>query len=389
MRILLVHNYYQQPGGEDQIFEAESAMLEKHGYRVFQYTVNNNYINGLNPLKLARLTLWNNDVGIELRKFIRKVHPTVIHFHNTFPLISPAAYYIAKAEGATVVQTLHNYRLLCPNALFFRKGRLCQDCMDKFVPWPSVLYACYRKSITASTVTSAMLSIHRAMRTYIKMVDMYIALTDFAREKFICGGYPAEKIAVKPNFVDPDPGIGIGRGNYAIFVGRLSLEKGINTLLSAWGKIGEKIPLTIVGDGPLASQVAEAALHIPGVEWLGHKPRQLVLDLMKDATVLIFPSIWYEGLPVTIVEAYSVGLAVIASNLGAMSSMIDHNRTGLHFRPGDPEDLATQVDWIISHPAELERMRQEARAEYEVKYTAGHNYEMLMEIYESAIARAH
>lgn len=389
MRILCVHNYYQQPGGEDQVFSAELAMLEKHGCRVFRYTVHNDRIKGMNPLTLARNTLWNKAIASELRKLIRKVRPDVVYFHNTFPLISPAAYYAVKAEGVPVVQTLHNYRLLCPNALFFRNGHVCKDCMGKFAPWPGILHACYRKSRVGTGVTAGMLSAHRVLRTYSRMVDIYIALTDFACQKFIQGGLPAEKIAVKPNFVDPDPGIGDGQGGYALFVGRLSLEKGVNTLLAAWEKIGSKIPLKIVGDGPLSSQVAKASQRISAIEWLGHKPRQSVLGLMKDAAALIFPSIWYEGFPVTIVEAYSVGLPVIASNLGAMSSVIDHNRIGRHFRPGDPEDLAMQVKWIIDHPAELERMRQEARAEYEAKYTAERNYEMLMEIYEKAISQAH
>lgn len=389
MRVLLVHNYYQQPGGESQSFASESEMLISHGNSVIRYTVHNDQIKEMNPFALTARTLWNRTVALDLRKIIYQKRPEIVHFQNTFPLISPAAYYAVKAYGIPVIQTLHNYRLLCPNALFFRNGQVCEDCMGKFVPWPGVLHACYRKSMAATSVTAAMLSVHKALRTWSRMVDVYIALTDFARHKFIQGELPAGKIAVKPNFIDPDPGIGDGQGGYALFVGRLSQEKGVNTLLAAWDKIGGKIPLKIVGDGPLAFQVAEAVQRIPRVEWLGHQPRQFVLDLMKDAAVLIFPSVCYEGFPVTIVEAYSVGLPVIASNLGAISSIIEHKRTGLHFRPGDPDDLAMQVKWIIDHPAEFEQMRQEARAEYEVKYTAERNYEMLMEIYEKAISQAH
>ena len=388
-RILLIHNYYQQQGGEDQVFAAESAMLEEHGCRVFRYTVHNDRVKGMNLLALAQSTLWNKTIAGELRELIWKVRPDAVHFHNTFPIISPAAYYAAKAECVPVVQTLHNYRLLCPNAVFFRNDHACEDCVGKLVPWPGILHACYRGSRADTGMTAGMLLVHRLLRTYSRMVDVYIALTDFARQKFVHGGLPAEKIAVKPNFVDPDPEIGEGQGGYALFVGRLSQEKGVNTLLAAWEKIGGKIPLKIIGDEPLASHVAEASRHISGVEWLGHKPRQFVLDLMKDAVALIFPSICYEGFPVTIVEAYSVGLPVIASNLGSMSSIIEHNRTGLHFQPGDPEDLAKQVEWIFGHPAELERMRQEARAEYEARYTAERNYEMLMEIYERAISSSH
>jgi glycosyltransferase involved in cell wall biosynthesis len=220
------------------------------------------------------------------------------------------------------------------------------------------------------------------------MVDIYIALTDFARNKFIQGGLPAGKIVVKPNFIDPDPGTGNGQGGYAIFAARLTPEKGIDTLLSAWEKIGRKIQLKIIGDGPLNSQVYEASRHILGVEWLCYKPRQFILNLMKNAVVLIFPSVCYENFGLTISEAFSVGLPVIASKLGVMSSMIEHKRTGLHFQPGDPEDLAKKMNWIISHPAELKRMRKAARAEYESKYTAELNYKRLIDIYETAKLRS-
>ena len=193
MRVLAVHNYYQQPGGEDRIFEAESSMLEKHGCRVFRYTVHNDHIKGMNPLTLSRSTLWNKAIASELRKLIQKVRPDIIHFHNTFPLISPAAYYVAKEESIPVVQTLHNYRLLCPNALLFRNGHICEDCMGKFVSWPGVLNACYRENRAATSVIATMLSVHRVLRTYRRMVDIYIALTDFASQKFIRGGIPADK----------------------------------------------------------------------------------------------------------------------------------------------------------------------------------------------------
>ncbi|HUS89622.1 MAG TPA: glycosyltransferase family 4 protein [Desulfosporosinus sp.] len=388
MKIIQVHNYYQQPGGEDQVFAAESSMLEKHGHRVFRYTVHNDCITGMNSLELARCTVWNKAIARELRELTLKVRPDVIHFHNTFPLISPSAYYAAKTERIPVVQTLHNYRLLCPNALFFREDKVCEDCMGKLVTWPGVFHKCYRKSRLATSVTAAMLSMHNLLHTYKRMVDVYIVLADFARNKFIQGGLSSKKIVVKPNFIDSDPGKGEGRGGYALFVGRLTQEKGINTLLAAWEKIDGKIPLKIVGDGSLAAQLGEASKRISGVEWLGLQTREQVLDLMKDAMVFIFPSKSYETFGMTIVEAFSVGLPVIASNLGSMSSMIEHGHTGLHFRPGDSVDLAEKVVWAINHPKELARMRFEARQEYLAKYTAELNYKMLMNIYEKAIGRA-
>lgn len=387
MRILVVHNYYLEPGGEDQVFTAESSMLEEHGHQVFRFTVHNNHLKKMNPLTLAGKTLWNRAIFDDLRQIVRKVKPDIVHFHNTFPLISAAAYYAVAENGFPVVQTLHNYRLLCPNALFLRDDHVCENCMGKFVAWPGLLHRCYRGSRAATCAIVAMLALHRTLSTYTRMVDVYIALTDFARQKFIEGGLPARKIVVKPNFVDSDPGSGEGQGNYALFVGRIAQEKGINTLLSAWEKIDSRIPLKIVGNGPLSSQVAMASRCIPNIVWLGHKPRQSVLELMKNATVLIFPSMWYEGFAMTIIEAYSVGLPVISSNIGGMSSMIEHGHTGLHFSPGDPDDLAIRVNWAFDHPEELQKMRQEARSKYEAKYTAERNYEILMEIYENALER--
>src|SRR5205814_1104988 len=169
---------------------------------------------------------------------IRAQRPRVAHFHNTFPLISPAAYYAARAEGVGVVQTLHNFRLLCPNALFFRDGKVCEDCLGRPVAWPGVVHGCYRGSRAASAATAVMTAAHRALGTWRTAVDVYVALTEFSRQKFIAGGLPAEKIAVKANFVYPDPGPGAGAGGYAVFVGRLSAEKGVETLLAAWRPLG-------------------------------------------------------------------------------------------------------------------------------------------------------
>lgn len=252
MKVLLIHNYYQQPGGEDQVFASEAALLEAHSHCVVRYTVHNDRVAEMSPLPLVQATLWNKTVHRELRTLICKERPQVVHFHNTFPLISPAAYYAAKAEGVPVVQTLHNYRLLCPSqgGILLRNGEVCEDCLGKFWPWPGIVHSCYRDSKAATTVHAIMLSLHRALQTWTTMVDVYIALTEFARQKFIQGGLPSEKIVVKPNFVYPDPSPGEGQGGYALFVGRLTPEKGIDTLLAAWERLHTKIPLKIVGMVP-------------------------------------------------------------------------------------------------------------------------------------------
>lgn len=382
--LLLVHNHYQQPGGEDQVFASEARLLEENGHRVLLHTVHNNAIEHQNNLVLATKTLWNNEAYASLRKLLRKERPALIHVHNTMPLLSPAVYYAAHDEGVPVIQTLHNYRLLCPGACFFRNGAVCERCLHKTVAWPSVAHACYRDSRIASGVVATMLTAHRLAHTWTDKINAYIALTPFARRKFIEGGLPAHKIVVKPNFMHDDPGPGKGRGEYALFVGRLSQEKGLDTLLNAWKRLAPRIPLKIVGDGPMSPYVSEEVRALEGVEWLGRQPREQVLALMKEAFTLVIPSVWYEGCPLTIIEAYAVGVPVIASRLGSMASMIDHGRTGLLFKPGDPEDLAAQVTWALTHPEALAFMRIRSRTAFEARYTAARNYEILMAIYERA-----
>ena len=387
MKILAVHNRYQRPGGEDQVFVDETALLETRNHRVLRYEVHNDQVKQVNRLTLAKDTVWNTSAYRELGALIRRERPHVVHFHNTLPLVSPAGYYAARAEGVPVIQTLHNYRLLCPVALFFRDGGVCEDCMGKAVPWPGVVHRCYRGSLAASGVIATMLTIHRALRTWTEMVDVYVALTEFARNKFIEGGLPAGKIVVKPNFVAPDPGRGQGGGGYALFVGRLAAEKGTGTMLAAWDRLGTRIPLKIVGDGPLRDRVVEAAARQSNVEWLGHRPVEDVHALMGKADMLVFPSQWYETFGRVAAEAFASGTPVIAANIGAVAELVEHGRTGLKFRPGDPEDLVTQVEWALSHSAELRSMREEVRAEFEAKYTAERNYRALMEIYEAALER--
>jgi glycosyltransferase involved in cell wall biosynthesis len=232
-----------------------------------------------------------------------------------------------------------------------------------------------------------MLTLHRALRTWTEMVDVYVTLSGFARRKFVEGGLPAGKIVTKPNFVYPDPGPGDGRGGYALFVGRLSPEKGVGTLLKAWERLGTRIPLKIVGDGPLKDRVIETAEGGPRVEWLGYRPRAEVHALLRDAGLVVLPSLT-EGAPLIVLEALAAGTPVVAADIGAIAEIVEHGRTGLLFRPGDGEDLAAQVEELFSRPEEgRARMRREARCEFEARYTAGRNYEMLMEIYESVLDR--
>ena len=347
--------------------------------------MHNDSIEGRHRLRLAANTVWNRASRREIRDLIRRERPDLAHFYNTFPLLSPSIYGACREEGVPVVQSLHNYRLMCANATFFRSGRPCEDCLGKAVPIDAVVHKCYRGQRGASAAVVAMQMTHRGLGTWANSVDLYLAgVTEFARDKFVRGGIPAGKIVLKPNFVFPDPGPGSGKGGYALFIGRLTPEKGVQVLIEAWKRIGNRVPLKIVGDGDLASLVQSAAKE-PGIAWLGRKPLAETHALLKEASFLVFPSIWYEALPRTIVDSLAVGTPVLASNRGAMGDMIVEGVNGLLFRPDDPADLADKALQLAADPAKLKRLRAGARADYERHYTAERNYDMIMDAYRRVL----
>ena len=388
MKILLVHNFYQQPGGEDEVFRTEYDLLRTSDHDVHQFTLHNDACVDMTRLELARATVWNAKAAAEIRALVEDHHFDIVHFHNTFPLVSPAAYSAARSEGAAIVQTLHNFRLLCPNGLFFRDGKPCEECVGKTPPWPAVAHGCYRGDRAATAVVAATLTIHRMRRTWHDDIDALIATTNFAREKFLKAGLPEHKLTVKPNFLHPEPEVGTGDGNYAIFVGRLSHEKGVRPLLDAWLNHEMPIPLKIIGDGPCADEV-EDAVKQGKCEWLGRRPLSEVYEHIGRATALIFPSECYETFGRVAIEAFAKGTPVIASNHGAPADVVAHDRTGLLFTPGDAADLAKQVNALVSDPNRLKLMREVCRMEFEAMYTGRRALEQLMSIYQRALDARH
>jgi glycosyltransferase involved in cell wall biosynthesis len=387
VKILLVHNSYQQRGGEDTAFETERDFLLAAGHNVVVYTRTNREIamNGLGSrAQLAVRSIWASDSYRNLEEIVRQQRPDVAHFHNTFPLISPAAYYVCANAAVPVVQTLHNYRVLCPGGMFFRDGRPCEDCLARSVPWPGVMHSCYRGSHAATGVVATMIATHHLLNTWRDKVTLYVALTKFAQKKFVEGHFAEEQLVVKPNCVSPDPGAKGERGDYALFVGRLAEEKGLRLLLAAWAQLRSSVALRIVGDGPLWQEIGNFLLQRKDVSLMNAVQNRHVPQLMHSARFLVFPSIWYEGFPMVIAEAYACGLPVIAPRFGAMAEILADGVTGLHFEPGSAEDLAAKVEWAWTHSADMEGMGLNARAEFEAKYTAGRNYQMLMQIYERA-----
>ena len=388
MKIVLVHNTYQQRGGEDIVFDQERRLLERAGHSVFAYSRSNHEIgkrSALNQIALAKRTIWATDTRREFDDILAREKPDVVHVHNTFMFISPSIYGVCRERGIPVVQTLHNFRLMCPSAFFYRDGQVCEECIDHSL-WRSIRYSCYRDSKAATATVALMLASHRLFKTLESSVTYYVALTEFSRKKFVAAGFPAEKIVVKPNFLEADPGSREQPGDHAVFVGRLSPEKGISTLIDAWEKLPRSYQLRVIGEGDGREELQARARQraLSNVTFHGLLPRDETISAIKSARFLIMPSLWYETFGMVLVEAFACGVPVLCSKLGAMGEAVCDQRTGLHFAPGDPADLARKVEWAWSHPAETAVMGREARREYEKYYTADTNYEMLRQVYERA-----
>jgi glycosyltransferase involved in cell wall biosynthesis len=383
MKILIAHNAYQQRGGEDTVVDAEAALLRRHGHDVEMYRQHNDVLNEMPRASAAVTAIWSKRSTHDVDALCEQFQPDIIHVHNTFPLISPSLYWAATRNGVPVVQTLHNFRLLCPQAIFLRDGKVCEDCIGK-VPWRAVTRKCYRSSATQSAVIAGMLTAHRALGTYRDRVTRYIALNRFARDKYIEGGLPAARFRIKPNFVvsEVQPGWHGRRGG--LYVGRLSSEKGLDVLARAT-EAAPQIPVEVIGNGPLEDLARQAF----GARWLGYLSLDDIMARMGRAQFLVLPSICYENSPRTIVEAFACGLPVIASRLGALADIVQDGVTGLLFQPGDGADLAAKMAWADAHPEEMTRMGQAARAQYEAEYTPERNYEVLMDIYDDAISTVH
>lgn len=383
-----VYNRYLNRGGEDVVFESETDLLEKKGNQVIRVEAQvRKPVDPLVAMQMAISSVWSQSWYRKFRSLVDTANPDVIHIHNFWPNLSPSIIYASQRAHVPVVMTLHNYRLLCPAATFYRSNSVCTDCLGKIAPWPSILHGCYQGSRWASGALAGMLTIHRLGSTWNKGVSRYIALTHFARDIFVRGGLPVDRIAIKPNFVEDRQTEAIDQSarHGVLFVGRLSREKGIHTLLTAWSCLD--VPLRVIGDGPLLEAVR--SVDAPEIVSLGRISSEAVAREMERAAFLVMPSEWYEGFGMVLVEAFSHGLPVIASRLGSMAEIIEQGVTGLLFTPGDPEDLAARVRWAVDHREEMRRMGTNARRIYEERYTPENNYRQLMAIYEEAIEENH
>jgi len=389
-RILLVHDRYREAGGEDVVFDTETALLASHGHEVERLVVDNADIDRepslAGRIRLATNTVWSSSSADRIRKVVRTFKPDVVHVHNTFPLLSPAVHSAARAEGAATVQTLHNYRLVCLSANLYRAGRPCTDCVGRLVAMPGVLHACYRDSRAASLAVASMQTVHRARHTWSRDVDAIIALTAFGRDRLIEGGVPASRLVVRPNFAEVDAPPDAGPGDGFVFAGRLTEDKGVDVLIDAWRQAGVDSTLTIMGAGTLEPLVRAAAADMPNIRYLGVVPRQQLLGVMASSRAVVVPSRWYEGFPLTVLESFACGRPVIAAGHGSLAEVVTNGETGLTFRPSDPTDLADRIRWSEANAEAAAKLGRAARATYETEYTPKRGYETLIAVYRRAIA---
>lgn len=366
MRVLIAHNRYQQLGGEDIVAENECAMLRRAGHDVRLETISNHTISGLAAqIEAARRVAYNPAGHRWMAEKIAEFQPDVVQVHNIFPLLTPAIYDACAEAGVPVVQTLHNFRVSCASGLMLRDGKVCEKCLGGSPYW-AVRHRCYRGSTAGSLVVAHMIDRHQRSGTWSKKVDLFFALSEFAKRKFIAAGLPEERIAVKPNFaIDPGRELsGEPRGG-ALFVGRISAEKGVGDLIAAWA--GIDAPLRICGDGPLREDLeAEAPRN---VTFLGRLGPEEVRQEMARAHVLIVPSIYYENFPMVIAEAYAAGLPVLGSRIGSLAEIIRDGETGRLFSPGDARDIRACVRAMLDEPETHAQMGRRARVLYEQNYS--------------------
>jgi len=387
MKILIVHNHYMYSGGEDEVVEAEKSMLEKFGHKVILYEQSNSQINERTVLDKILFVLkeiyWSQKTYSDVSGLIKKERPDVAHFHNTFFSISPSAYDACYHAGIPIIQTLHNYRFICPIGIFYRNGQICEDCVKRGKK-AAVINRCWRDSFFFSLVLTKIVRDFEKRKILSEKISQFIALTPFSRQKFIDNGFDEKKITIKPNFLDFESKFTKGEGKYGLFVGALRDYKGLSTLMNAWKSLENNFSLKIIGDGPMYHEL-EKGCHNREIELLGAKSLNETLQLINDSLFVVIPSDCYENFPRVILEAFACGVPVIASNHGALKDIVEHGKTGLLFKRANSDDLAEKINLLIENPALARELGQSARKKYEANYTIEKNYQTLMNIYNFSI----
>jgi glycosyltransferase involved in cell wall biosynthesis len=394
MRVLLLHNKYREPGGEDVVVRAEADLLRSHGVEVHTHEVDQEAASGVSLVRLGWQSAWSRDSAREIFQLCGELRPDIVHVHNFWMRLSPSVHRAARRAGAATVQTLHNFRLLCLNALLMRNGRVCEDCVG-VAPWRGVVRRCYRGSFAASVGMAHMLAANRLRGTWHDDVDAFIALTEHSRAKFAEAGLPEEKILLKPNFCANPSQVPCppSHSRAVLFAGRLSREKGAHILLEAWTSIPDhrRGTLLIAGDGPerehLQTFCARLRLGSSDVRFLGRLEQGPLQQLISEVRAVVVPSICYETFGMIAVEAFARGRAVIASNIGALAEIVRDGQTGFCAPPGDVPGLAKALALMLVMDRLADSLGANARAAYLAEYTPQHNFARLMAIYRFASTR--
>jgi len=387
MKILIAHNHYGNfaIGGGAAVMQAEVELLRSHGHDVLVYERTNSEFNKLGLFDKINITLnftWSKNSYYEVQKVLKEFKPDVFHVHNYKWLFSPSVFAAAKDLNIPTVHTLHNYWMAAPCASLMKYGKVCELCLEKNNPKYILKYRCRKEgSIVSSLINYRYFQSIKKRNKLSDFIDTYISLTGFSKNKYIKAGIPESQIIVKPNFlIDPFNEFSVSNHGYALFVGRLSYEKGLEFLIKSWGKID--FPLKIVGDGPQRKKVPTDNKNI---EFLGWKNQKEVYELLAKSSFFVFPSLSYEGFPISLLEAMAMGKPIIASDLGARNEMIQHEKTGLLYDVNSQKDFLEKTNWIITREEEAEQMGRNARRRYLDKYNPEANYKQLIHIYEEAI----
>ncbi|MFT7381272.1 MAG: glycosyltransferase involved in cell wall biosynthesis [Roseivirga sp.] len=379
MKIVQVHNFYQNLTGDDSVVQEEYQLLTKNGHQVHQFLKHNTDLKatGLLGKVRAAANLRNSaQVGKEFGAMLKIEKPDIVHVHNIFPLITPIVFQVCQEMAVPVIQTLHNYRLLCVNTLFYRDGHICDDCLIEGSLKPGVTNRCYKNSYVQSALLSDSISFHFRKGTWANSVDQYFCLSEFAKEKFIQGGIPKEKLSVKANFVD-EPINEITYESFILFAGKLEEQKGLLDFIEL-AKSKPEINFKVAGFCDDTTIFASFA----NVEYLGEITRDKLMEYMSTCQAVLFLSKMYEGMPMTILEAFAHKKAVVARNQGAMKEMIDHGQNGLLFSSFG--ELSNNLDQLIKDNRYLE-LGDNAFTTFRSLYSSDNGYHQLVNGYQKAI----
>ncbi len=391
MKILVVHNYYREAGGERVSLSAQVSLLQSRGHDVIQFTRNSSEIDEYNifrKVKFFQETVFSSQTYRDITAIIKENKPQIAHIHNVFPLISPSVYLALHNHNIPIVQTIYNFRFLCPNGLFYTNGQICEKCILGNT-FHAIRFRCFRNSRSLSALYGLTIALHRKVGTF-DLIKAFVVPAEFTGQKLIEGGIATKENMHTIKYILPKNVPQMRVGNLSkekvdfVFIGRLSREKGIWTLLHAFRKI-KGVTLKILGDGPLIVSIQSwlQQNHISNIELVGFVSGQKKWELLSSAVATIVPSIWYENSPFTVLESMAVGTPVIGSAIGSLPEIIQHQKTGLLFKPGDSEDLFQKLEWIKNNPEKGLQMGRNAQIEFKLQYDSEIYYHQLMAIYKS------